>query len=90
MSTVRWWGEGGVGVAVCVDESGGDEFAPGVDFLVDSARVALSDVDYLILVEYHDSVSDDPVLLSVEADHGSSLDLYSHVRFLCWVIVLWG
>jgi hypothetical protein len=47
-------------------------------------------VDYLFLVEYHDSVSDDSVLLSVEADHGSALDLYGHVRFISWVIVLLG
>jgi len=80
-------GERGVGVAVGVDESRGDELASGVDLLVDSARVALADVDYLFLVEYHDTALDNPVPLSVEADHGSALDLYHHVRFLCWVIV---
>ena len=75
-------------MAVGVDESGCDEFARSIDLLVDSARVTFPDVDDLFLVEYHDSVLDNSVTLSVEADHGPSLDLYSHVRFLWWMIVL--
>ena len=83
-------GERGVGVAMCIDEPGGDELASGVDFLGDFALVAFSDVDDSFLVEYHDSALDDSVLLSVEADHVSALDHYCHVRCLWWVIVLCG
>ena len=81
---------GGVGGAVGVDESGGYELTCGVHCLVNSTLVTLPDVDDPLLVEYNDSVQDYSVILSVEADHGSTLDLNCHVGFLWWVIVLRG
>jgi len=69
--------ERNLGVAMGVDEPWYDQLSPGINLLVDMPRPALSDVEYLLLVEYYHAILECPVPFTVEAYDGTVLDNYS-------------